>query len=445
MPPATSLPKKLGIGAGSRVALVEPPPRIRELLLPWPDGAELVADPEDADVVLCFVRALAELESRFAALGEAIHPDGSLWICWPKRSSGVSTDLTDGAIRELLLPSGLVDTKVCAVDETWSGLRFVRRRALRFPRVHVEEIDARTAPDSVLARFHELELACHDELSPGEPARSRDEVIAFHRHQPTTHASALWLADGASAALFVHGPTAAFVHLRVHPERRRHGIGTALLERVAERGRELGVEVLRGNHVSEAGAAFARRVGAVDEQRVVLSVLDLRTAELPEPLPPEGWTLATWLGHVPQEHLAAYVVARAAMDDAPAPDEFDFPAWTAEKVRASEESLRQREREMRLTVAIAADGEVGAFSELRVSRGSTLAFTDDTGTVATHRGQGLARAVKVESLRRLREDHPEVEVVSTSNAEENAAMRHVNESVGFRPTVVETTAALRLS
>jgi RimJ/RimL family protein N-acetyltransferase len=152
----------------------------------------------------------------------------------------------------------------------------------------------------------------------------------------------------------------------------------------------------------------------------------------------------TWLGRVPDEHLAAYVLARLAMDDAPAPDEFDFPSATAEKVRASEESLERRNREMRLTVAMDEAREIGSFTELRVSRGSTLGFTDDTGTVAKHRGKGLARAVKVESLRRLRADHPEVAVVSTSNAEENAVMRRLNESVGFRPTLVETTAAVAL-
>ena len=113
--------------------------------------------------------------------------------------------------------------------------------------------------------------------------------------------------------------------------------------------------------------------------------------------------------------------------------------------RASEESLALRNREMRVTVAIREDGEIGAFTELRVSSGSTLGFTDDTGTVVAHRRQGLARAVKLESLRRLRADHPEITVVSTSNAEENAAMRHVNVGVGFRPTAVETMATLSLS
>jgi RimJ/RimL family protein N-acetyltransferase len=164
---------------------------------------------------------------------------------------------------------------------------------------------------------------------------------------------------------------------------------------------------------------------------------------LPEPSAPDGFRLLlTWLGRVPDEHLDAYVRARAAMDDAPDPEGMDFPTATAEKVRASEESLARRGREMRLTVAMAADGEIAAFTELRVSRGSTLGFTDDTGTVATERGKGVARAVKLESLRRLRDDHPEIEVVTTRNAEENAVMRHLNESIGFRPTLVETVAAL---
>ena len=99
---------------------------------------------------------------------------------------------------------------------------------------------------------------------------------------------------------------------------------------------------------------------------------------------------------------------------------------------------------MRVSIAMNESGEIGAFTELRVSSGSTIAFTDDTGTVAAHRGKGLARAVKLESLRRLRADHPEVDLVTTMNAEENAAMRHINESVGFRPVATLTTATLTL-
>ncbi|HJQ49854.1 MAG TPA: GNAT family N-acetyltransferase [Gaiellaceae bacterium] len=309
--------------------------------------------------------------------------------------------------------------------------------------MNIEEVDARSASDDVLARFAAIELACHEDLNPGYPPRSVDEVIAFYRHVPRTQTSCHWLANGGTAAVNVHGPTATFLELLVEPASRRRGLGTALLERALARCRELGVEALRSVHATAAGAAFAAAMGAVDEQRIVRSVLDLRAAELPEPEPPEGFRLVTWLGRVPDEHLDAYITARKAMDDAPAPEGMEFTE-SAEKVRASEESLERRDREMRLTVALNANGEIGSFTELRVSSGSTLAFTDDTGTVVAQRGKGLARAVKLESLRRLRADHPEVYVVTTSNAEENDVMRHLNQSIGFRPSLVGTLAVIDL-
>lgn len=250
----------------------------------------------------------------------------------------------------------------------------------------VEEVDARAASDDVLGHFHAIEVACHHELRPGEPVRAREEAIAFYRFQRTTHTSCHWLADGGAASLYVHGPRAAFLHLLVEPRCRRRGIGHLLLAHVVGRARELDVEALHGSYTAAAGAAFAARFGAVTEARVVQSVLDLRSAELPEPQPGEGFRLFTWLGRVPDEYLAGYVEARAAMDDAPQPEGMDVPSWTAETVRASEESLAQRRREMRLTVAMDERGSIGAFTELRVSGGSTLGFTDDTGTVGARRG-----------------------------------------------------------
>ena len=308
--------------------------------------------------------------------------------------------------------------------------------------MRVEEIDARTAPDAVLLMIHEIERACLPELLPGDPGRSAEEAIAFLRHQPATHETFDWLGDGGFASLYIHGPKAAFVHLLVHPERRRSGLGTALLAAVQARAAERGVEELHGHHATPAGAAFAARFGAAPGQREVRSLLRLRPAELPEPSVPAGWTLQTWLTRVPDEQLAAFVRARAAMDDAPGSEEIGFPTASAARVRASEDSLIERGREMRLTIAMHESGEIGAFTELRISSGSNVALTDDTGTVSEHRGQGLARAVKIESLRRLRVDHPEAEVVTTLNAEENAAMRHINESVGFRAVATLTTATL---
>jgi len=310
--------------------------------------------------------------------------------------------------------------------------------------VQVVEVDARTASAGVLDRLVAIEHACWPETDPGEPLRSPSESAAYYRHQPTSHTTCHWLCDGGFAQLTVHGPTAAFVRPLVAPAERRRGIGSALLDAVVARCRELDVRALHSSYTTDAGAAFAARHGFVDGQRIVRSLLDLRAAEPAEPHSPAGWELVTWLGRVPDERLDAFVLARAAMDDAPASENLDYPAWTAEQIRASEESLALRDREMRLTVALAPSGEIGAFTELRVSRGSTLGFTDDTGTVAARRGLGLARAVKLESLRRLRRDHPEVVLVTTSNAEENAVMRHINQSIGFRPSAVQTMTTLAL-
>jgi GNAT superfamily N-acetyltransferase len=308
----------------------------------------------------------------------------------------------------------------------------------------VREIDARTCPESDLLAMHEVEQACLPELSPGEPGRSADEAVAFFRFQPETHESYHWLAGGGFASLYIHGPTAAFVHLLVHPRRRRRGTGSALAGAVRERALERGVRAMHSSHAIPAGAAFAASVGAAAGQREVRALLALQRVELREPSPPHGWRLRTWLTRVPDEHLDAVVRVRTAMDDAPVGSNMEFPTVTAERIRAWEDSLIEREREMRLTVAIDEDGEIGAFTELRLSRGSKVAFTDDTATLAAHRGKGLARAVKLESLRRLRADHPEVEVVTTMNAEENAAMRHINGSVGFRVAAIMTTATITL-
>jgi GNAT superfamily N-acetyltransferase len=310
--------------------------------------------------------------------------------------------------------------------------------------MHVRELDARTAPDADLLAIHTIEQACIPEIVPGEPGRSADEAIAFMRFQPDTHESYNWLGDGGFASLYIHGSKATFLHLLVHPEERRAGLGAELLERAVARARERGCEVLHGHYATPAGAAFAARFGAVDGQREVRSLLRLSSAELPPPTLAAGWRLVTWLTRVPDEHLGAFVRARAAMDDAPGSEEIDYPTASAERVRASEDSLIERAREMRVTVAMRDDGEIGAFTELRVTRGAIVAVTDDTGTVAAHRGHGLARAVKLESLRRLHADHPAVEIVATMNAEENAVMRHINESVGFRPAATLTTATLTL-
>ncbi len=83
------------------------------------------------DVLVAFFTRRATLERRLDALGRAVHPAGGLWIAWPKRASGMATDITEDTLREVALPRGLVDNKVCAIDDTWSGLRLVWRLSER--------------------------------------------------------------------------------------------------------------------------------------------------------------------------------------------------------------------------------------------------------------------------------------------------------------------------
>jgi hypothetical protein len=128
----TPLPQKLGIKAGSVLVLVAAPDDFEETLGPLPDG--VVARRrllQHADVVVAFFTRRHVLERRLEQLGRVVFPDGGLWIAWPKKASGVDTDLTEDSLREVALPLGLVDNKVCAIDETWSGLRLVWRKDRR--------------------------------------------------------------------------------------------------------------------------------------------------------------------------------------------------------------------------------------------------------------------------------------------------------------------------
>jgi hypothetical protein len=128
---ATTLPRKLGFKPGTTAVYLDAPEHL-DALLGELDGVTVKRSLRGhADLVLCFVTQRRALERRAARLREAIAPDGMVWVCWPKRASKVATDVTEDVVREVLLPTGLVDVKVAAVDETWSGLKLVVRRELR--------------------------------------------------------------------------------------------------------------------------------------------------------------------------------------------------------------------------------------------------------------------------------------------------------------------------
>jgi hypothetical protein len=130
----TPLARKLGFGEGDEVALIGAPEWFEDTVRALPDIAsvhtDLVADAR-YDVMVAFVTRRAELEAELPRLRARMAPACGLWIAWPKRSSRQPTDMTDQAVRDVALPTGLVDNKVCAIDDTWSGLRLVIRRELR--------------------------------------------------------------------------------------------------------------------------------------------------------------------------------------------------------------------------------------------------------------------------------------------------------------------------
>lgn len=128
----TPLPKKLGIKPGHRIALVHAPDGFRDTLGELPEAVEIVTDEgAPAEVIVCFTKRADELRAAFRGLGARVHPAGMLWISWPKKSSGVATDLTEDVVRAVGLEGGMVDVKVCAIDAVWSGLKFVYRLADR--------------------------------------------------------------------------------------------------------------------------------------------------------------------------------------------------------------------------------------------------------------------------------------------------------------------------
>lgn len=128
----TPLVRKLGIAAGASVSFQSAPDGFTELLGELPAGAVVRKTIGGArDLIVSFVVRRRDLERRMERLGTAVFPAGSLWVAWPKRSSAIETDVTEDIVREVALPLGLVDNKVCAIDETWSGLRLVWRRELR--------------------------------------------------------------------------------------------------------------------------------------------------------------------------------------------------------------------------------------------------------------------------------------------------------------------------
>ncbi len=149
----TTLLQKLGIKEGTRMATVNAPADFRENLGVLPlavEWANRVRPP--LDVVIAFHTKRSALVANWPALTAAAHPNGAIWLAWPKKASGMDTDVNENVLREEFLPTGWVDNKVCAIDETWSGLRFVLR---------VERRPKKTAPAAKPAKLVKAKRGAH--------------------------------------------------------------------------------------------------------------------------------------------------------------------------------------------------------------------------------------------------------------------------------------------
>ena len=124
----TPLVKKLGIKPGFHLRFLNAPANfVAGLDLPPGATVSSIRARQPLDFILLFVQSRTELATKFSLCAAKLKPDGMLWVSWPKKASGIKTDLTDNVVRELGLSEGLVDVKVCAIDEIWSGLKFVFR------------------------------------------------------------------------------------------------------------------------------------------------------------------------------------------------------------------------------------------------------------------------------------------------------------------------------
>jgi hypothetical protein len=128
----TPLVRKLGIVPGARVVILGAPDDFDATLGALPDGVTVSRRlGAGKDVVIVFVTERAALARRVDRLRSAVAPDGMIWVAWPKKAARMATDVTEDVVRDVVLPTGLVDVKVCAIDATWSGLKLVIRKALR--------------------------------------------------------------------------------------------------------------------------------------------------------------------------------------------------------------------------------------------------------------------------------------------------------------------------
>jgi GNAT superfamily N-acetyltransferase len=234
------------------------------------------------------------------------------------------------------------------------------------------------------------------------------------------------------------GGGAAELELHVHPAERRRGVGTRLLAAALDAARERGRPAVAAGPVEE-GSPGDRFLAAAGFRRVLALTytrLDLRAAREPDGGSPAGYRLVSWEGAPPDEYADTFAEARRAMDDMPMDDmAYEPPAWDVERNRAVAEAVAQRGDRLLTVAAVTGDGVIAGFTELVVpGSGTGDGQHYGTGVLPQHRGHGLARWMKAESIRLVRARFPGLGGLLADTADSNTFMRRVNDDLGYAPT-----------
>ncbi|MEY9855643.1 mycothiol synthase [Catenulispora sp. GAS73] len=313
--------------------------------------------------------------------------------------------------------------------------------------VEISPFDYASATDTDLAESYDVTMAVANDDYPGEPRPTLDQYAQMARRPAGFWGPVRrWVAreDGhivatGSATYPEHeNRHGTITGVAVRPDRRRQGIGTALLRAMLPDLRIDGRTVVIGYGLKAdaAGELWARELGFVRTQanaRQVLTIADVDPALWERPVA-DGFRLEHWTGAAPEALLAEYARARTAIQDAPQGDStLAFPEWTPERVRAEEADMLARRSEVHVIAAVhEADGRVAGFTELElVATRTDAAFQLDTAVVAEFRGHGLGLAVKGAMLRWLTAQRPAIGTVFSSNASDNTHMIRVNHALGF--------------
>ncbi|WP_166659536.1 GNAT family N-acetyltransferase [Labedaea rhizosphaerae] len=309
------------------------------------------------------------------------------------------------------------------------------------------EFDPFTAAEKDLREIFDVASAAHAVDLPDLPPVTFEAVIGGLRTpQPNLAPARRWFArrDGrivALASLFLppaENSALSLVKLLVHPDVRRHGVGTAVFHRISPALRDEGRTVVEAWNVRKGspGERFGSALGFRVVCSTLFQVLSLDgLGPVPDVPPAKGYRLRSWSRSAPDDLVDSYASARQAIADSPfGQSAFRFPDWNARRVRADEEDRRRTNIEQRIVAAVHEEsGVVAGFTELNLpAHHQDVAFQGDTAVLAEHRGHGLGYCLKTSMLRWLRAEHPGHQQVYTSTASANAHMAGINHRLGFR-------------